>query len=65
MTALVNMGLSALGACRRPAHDRRMSRSLRDRQRWRDLTPGQKTALAASAVVQSGHPAEADKLDQR
>ena len=36
-----------------------MSRNLRERRRWRDLTGGQKTALSASAVVQFGLAAAA------
>jgi Phospholipase_D-nuclease N-terminal len=36
-----------------------MSRNLRGRRRWRDLTPRQKTALTVSAAVQFGLAAAA------
>jgi len=53
------MGLPALGASRRPPHDRRMSRNILGRRRWRDLTRWQQAALSVSAAVQFGLAAAA------
>ena len=53
------MGLPALGASRRPPHDRRMSRNILGRRRWRDLTRWQQAALSVSAAVQFGLAASA------